>query len=43
LQRFLAEATFGRELMRRDHPFVYFVEQELTQRVQAIEGVVDHG
>jgi hypothetical protein len=36
LQRFLAKATFGRELMRRDHPFIYFVEQEQAIEVSLI-------
>ena len=41
LQSFLAKTTFSRELMRRDRPFVYFIEQELTERVKAIESVID--
>lgn len=41
LERLFAEATLGGELMRSDHPLVDFIEQEFTQRLEVVEGLID--
>ena len=43
LKGLFANATLRCELMRSDNTLVHFIEQELTERLQVIEGLIDDG